>query len=167
MRSLSNDVSTIAAVRAAFGLVVALLVAAPGFAQSGGISGFVKDPQQAVVTGAAVAAVNAATGARTTTVTDGTGRYSFASLPPGTYLIEVQAGGFEIAKRPGLVLAAAASITHDFVLAIAGGAETIVVTAEGTASQGYRVKSVTSPGSLAAAPLLDQPHTINVLPNDL
>ena len=72
-------------------LVVAVVTAAPvaTFAQTfrGGINGSVTDPSGAVVPGAAVEAVDAATGVSHKTITTTDGVYVFQDLPLGAYTV--------------------------------------------------------------------------------
>ncbi len=66
-------------------------------AQSGttGISGTVTDQNGAVVPGATVKLTNAATGFNRSVTTNTDGKFNFASIPPATYRIEVQADKFK------------------------------------------------------------------------
>lgn len=66
-------------------------------AQSGtsAINGTVQDQQGAVVPGATVRLANPKTGFTRDTTTTEDGRYSFPSIPPGTYQIEVTASNFK------------------------------------------------------------------------
>jgi iron complex outermembrane receptor protein len=145
---------------------VLMLAAAPLFAQSGAIAGVVRDPQQAVIPGAEVAAINQRSSARTSTTTDGQGRYVFSGLTPGTYIVEVQARGFQPTTSPPIAIAGGA-VTRDFALALAGAAEEITVTAPAGPDRGYRVGAVGSIGPLGPATLLDTPYTVSVLPSEL
>ncbi|QYO66673.1 TonB-dependent receptor [Leptolyngbya sp. 7M] len=78
-----------------------ILFASTTFAQSGttSVSGTVTDQNGAVVAGATVVMTNAATGLSRTVVTNEVGRYSFASVQPATYRIEVTASGFKKAQN--------------------------------------------------------------------
>src|SRR5258708_2139818 len=80
------------------------LFAAAVFAQSdrGTITGEVSDPASAVVPNAKVVAKNTATGAVAETVTTGTGNYTLASLPAGSYELSVEAPGFKKVTQSGL-----------------------------------------------------------------
>lgn len=66
-------------------------------AQSGTstINGVVQDQQGAVIPGAAVKLTNPATGFTRDTTTTDDGRYSFPTIPPGTYQIEVTVSNFK------------------------------------------------------------------------
>jgi hypothetical protein len=113
-------------------LLVALLVALPSAAQeqSGSIQGTVKDPQGAVLPGATVDARNPATGANTTVTTNADGVYRFPALPPGTYEVSATLSGFNAGKPLPVILELGKTLNIDLVLALAGVAEAVTVTAE-------------------------------------
>ena len=69
-------------------------------ADTGQITGVVKDPDQAVVSGSQVTLTNQQTKARTTAVTDSQGAYTFSSLQPGAYVVEADAQGFQAERQP-------------------------------------------------------------------
>jgi hypothetical protein len=72
---------------------------------SSNVSGTVTDSTGAVISGAAVAIREIATGAVRTTSTDSTGRYQISSLPVGVYELRVTKPGFSAETRTGLHLA--------------------------------------------------------------
>jgi iron complex outermembrane recepter protein len=153
--------------RSVVGLVcTVVLFALPVSAQFRGLTGVVKDPQQAVVVGAQVILKSPRSATRATTVTDGTGRYGFPAPAAGRYVVEVHAKGFQIASEE-IALGAGEGATRDFVLALAGEAESVTVTAPGSVARGYRVDTVSSLGPLGSASLLDTPYTISILPSEL
>src|SRR5436305_11049921 len=121
-----------------------VLASRPGGAQRGGIAGVVRDPQMAVVSAAEVSATAARTAVVTTALTDAQGRYTFAALPPGSYLVDVHARGFDVATSEAIAVTAGGTATRDFVLTVEGRTESVTVT--GGVNQGYRVAAVTSPG---------------------
>src|SRR5580658_9335302 len=86
------------------------LLTLPAFAQpaadTGQISGAVKDPDQALVSGSRVVATNQQTKAKTTAVTDAQGVYTFPSLQPGAYVVEVDAANFKTSESPELQVVA-------------------------------------------------------------
>src|SRR5215472_2394387 len=88
---------------------LALLLAGPaayGQVISASVNGAVLDPGGAVVPNAKIRAKNTATNLEVTTQTDGDGRYTFPSLPPGgPYSIIVEAAGFNTEERAGITLA--------------------------------------------------------------
>src|SRR5262245_17021836 len=85
-------------------LVAVMALPAPAAAQSGSISGIVRDPQQAVVPGAEVVLRNSRSAGAPTAVTDSMGRYAFTALQPGTYVVEVYLSGFEVQSSPAIML---------------------------------------------------------------
>src|SRR5438046_76191 len=60
----------------------------------GTVSGTVSDPTDAHVAAAAVTALNMGTGVTTATLTNASGVYVFASLPPGKYKVTAEHPGF-------------------------------------------------------------------------
>ena len=62
---------------------------------SGSLSGVVSDPSTAPVMGARVTLIDADRSTRAEIKTDGSGRYLFRSLSPGSYLLDVEAEGFD------------------------------------------------------------------------
>jgi hypothetical protein len=117
-----------------FALAVALLTAAPGFAQSvGSISGTVLDDTRAGVPGAVVIARNEGTGAAREVVTDGVGRYAMPLLPIGTYTVSASMSGFQTQQRSRVVLEVQASLTLDFVLQISSLETEVTVTSQAVA----------------------------------
>jgi iron complex outermembrane receptor protein len=170
--SESRSISVRAAVRprrlsASIRLCSALVLvsAQAAFAQSM-ISGVVTDPQSAVVPNARVALLADQTEVRTTR-SDAQGRYRFDAVAPGRYVVAVSAPGFQTATTPEITVTAGQGATRNVALAVAGTTETVTVEGVRAADRGYRVGSVSSLGILGAAPILDTPYTVNVLPSDL
>ena len=62
-------------------------------------SGEFRDTQKAAVPGATVVVRNTATGVERTIVTDASGNFAAASLPPGPYQVEVSLPGAESTAR--------------------------------------------------------------------
>ena len=84
------------------GLVsVVLLLAGGMLAQetTGGLTGQVKDPTGAVVSGAKVTLTAPTLVGTKSFTTDSSGNYRFANLPPGSYTLTVTATGFSTDKR--------------------------------------------------------------------
>src|SRR2546421_2757162 len=94
------------------GLVVflcALVFAASGWAQTGAssIRGMVKDPSDALVSGATVTLTSLETNAVRSMVTSSSGTFSFELVPVGDYEIRVEANGFrKLVIRPVRALVA-------------------------------------------------------------
>ncbi|MGB2714586.1 MAG: carboxypeptidase-like regulatory domain-containing protein [Vicinamibacterales bacterium] len=118
---------------------VALMVvaAAPAFAQidRATISGTVKDASGGVVPGVTVTVTNTATQQPRSTVTDGTGFYTFPNLQPGRYDVSAELQGFKKNNRTGVQLDAAATINIDFGLEAGSLTEEVTVTAEASIMQ--------------------------------
>ena len=60
----------------------------------GTITGTAADPTGAVIVGASVSVVNVETNVGQDTITNSTGYFEVNNLNPGTYRIQVSAGGF-------------------------------------------------------------------------
>lgn len=86
--------------------LVALCLPSLGQVLRGSISGTVKDPQGAVVTGAQVKATEAGTGTVHTTATDNSGLFHFSLIPAGTYKVEVTKQGFKTAVQSSVQVTA-------------------------------------------------------------
>src|SRR4051794_20663388 len=83
-------------------LMLAGTSAAQGI-QTGTIRGMVKDQQERAVPGATITATSAALLGPRSTVTDGQGRYSIPSLPPGSYRVSFELSGFATVTRTTVV----------------------------------------------------------------
>ena len=75
-------------------------------ADQGSVAGTVTKATGDAVAGATVTATNTANGTQFSASSDEGGRYLLPSLPPGTYDISVQLGGFQIFRQAGLSIAA-------------------------------------------------------------
>jgi hypothetical protein len=94
------------------------------------LRGIVKDPNGAVVPGAAIKATQIATGASRETRTNEDGAYVLTNLAPGEYEVSVEAKGFtKKASRSPVVLNVGQNVTLDVALEIALG-ETVTVELE-------------------------------------
>src|SRR5262249_12197889 len=110
-------------------LVGASAVPAAAQIDSGQISGFVRDAQQAALPGATVTIANEATGTKRSTVTNSTGYYVLPDIPVGSYAVTVELLGFKKFLKPGVRLTAASQIAVDADLELGSIEETITVTA--------------------------------------
>ena len=101
-------------------LLAVLIVAIPGWtADTGSMSGTVRDRTGAVISGALLTATNTAQRFETKTSTDVKGFYRFPSLAVGRYDLEIEAAGFQSLRRVGLVIDADAAVTEDVILDVA------------------------------------------------
>src|SRR5215831_3423020 len=71
---------------------------------SGTLVGNATDATGAVVPKASVTATNESTGVTRTTLTDDSGYFTLAQLPPGEYRVAVTAEGFKKSEVSGIVL---------------------------------------------------------------
>src|SRR5215472_11984720 len=110
-------------------LSLALLLCPAAFSQSitATLQGRVTDKSGAVVAQATVTATNTDTGFFRSATSDGNGEYSIASLPVGTYKVEVKAGTFQPRTR-SIPLTVGQSATLDFTLAPGKIEENVSVT---------------------------------------
>ena len=97
----------------------------------GVITGTVTDPAHAVVANASISAKNVDTGATYETKTTNSGDYSIILLPPGTYVVTVEAPGFEKFVGTGTQVLVGNTARIDVKLTV--GAVTESVTVDATA----------------------------------
>lgn len=98
-------------------LTSALFYSGLSYAQSTGtISGSVSDTTGAVIPGATVTITQTSTNAKRTLTTDSSGRYTAGLLALGNYDVQVQASGFQLNEKTGILLEAAGSLDVDFSL---------------------------------------------------
>ena len=135
-------------------------------ANSGRITGVVRDPDQAVVVGTQVVLTSQPAKVQITAVTNGQGVFTFSSLQPGGYVVEVNAKGFQQSVSRELKVAAGQTVNADVALALAGTTQTVNVSA-GTVENAYRVDHVNAAGPLGTTPILDLPYAINVISRQL
>ncbi|MGB6544728.1 MAG: TonB-dependent receptor [Candidatus Acidiferrales bacterium] len=117
----------------------ALLVSAcTVFAQTGGtgsIQGTVSDPSGAVVSGAAVEAVNNATGTKTDTVTTDAGVFVIPQVLPGTYTVTVTASGFQTLKQEHVIVDALQTVSLNPKLQVGAATQYVTVSSQPTMLQ--------------------------------
>ncbi len=121
-----------AALRTIFVLVAASLAQQSAFAQttSAQVTGVVSDPSGAPVPAAAVRITNVDTAEQRSSTTIETGNYTFVSLVPGRYRLDVEKGGFRTVSRLGITLNVNQAARIDFTLEIGQVSDSISVTAE-------------------------------------
>jgi hypothetical protein len=94
------------------------------------IVGLVADPSGAAVAGAAVTILSTETGSKRSTATDEAGRFGFPQLKPGSYILRVEAAGFE-PQTSGSVSSSLGQIqTVNFTLKLAGAKTEVNITDE-------------------------------------
>lgn len=121
-----------AAVRILCPVLVLLLAltAARVFGQgiSATLVGTVKDPSGALVPSATVTVTNAATGLKQTATVNGAAEFRIGNLPVGTYVLEVEAKGFQKYVENGILLTVDQTLNVDVVLTVGTQVETVDVT---------------------------------------
>ena len=100
-------------------------------ANSGVITGVVKDQSGAVVAGATVRAINKGTGVERKTTTSDSGAYELPQMVPGDYRVEVDVKGFAKFTADPVTVSVLQRTTLDPDLRPAGSTEQVTVTAEG------------------------------------
>jgi len=93
------------------------------------VSGQVVDPSGLGVTGAHVKLVDIDRDTTTIAATNNSGLYTFASVRPGRYRLEVNAAGFRMVNVTGLTLNVQDHIEQNFRLQIGSVAESVTVEA--------------------------------------
>jgi hypothetical protein len=113
-------------------LVLALCGIAMAQQETGQISGVVKDPSGAVISGATVVVKSLNTGAERTATTEATGVYVVTNLLPGKYSITASQKGFAAAKQQA-ELFVGGKLSADFSLQV--GSSSTVIEVAGAAEQ--------------------------------
>ena len=113
-------------------LLLTLIGTVPSLAQvnSASLTGLILDPNGAAVGSATVKAKNKATNVEQSVKTDGSGYYTFASLPVGTYTLSVETQGFKRAVREEVDLEVGQRARLDFNLEVGAVSEAVLVTAD-------------------------------------
>jgi hypothetical protein len=107
-------------------LLTTVSIAAQGQA-GGGVKGVAKDEQGAVVPGVTVSATSESAPGLHRTVTDRTGQFRLADLPPGEYEITAELNGFATFKRPSVVVRAGRTVDVDVTMKVGAIGETVEV----------------------------------------
>ena len=94
---------------------------------TGDLRVIVSDPQGQPVPNASVTARDTARGIERVATGNGEGQYSFLSLPPGSYVVTVNAQGFGKANAPDVVITVGGSLELPISLTVASTTETVEV----------------------------------------
>lgn len=121
-----------------FLLIVA--VSAPAQSISGNISGIVTDSAGSVIPGASVKLINEQTGSSRDGVSDGSGRFTFASVQPGSYTVKIERDGFQTLERRNNSLTASDNLVLGEMQLTAGKVSEIVT----VASSGQMIETQSS-----------------------
>lgn len=112
-------------------LLLVSLAANSAFAQleTATVSGQVVDPSGLSITGAQVKLVDIDRDTTTSTATNPSGLYTFPSVRPGRYRIEVTVAGFKVVNVTGLTVNVQDHLEQNFRLQVGSVAESVTVTA--------------------------------------
>jgi hypothetical protein len=118
--------------RACLILLVLSMTAMSAWAQqTGTLAGVVRDAQGAVLPGVTVTATSdALIGGSRSTPTGEAGGYQLIGLPPGTYVIAYELGGFTPLNRQGVIIQVAQVTRLDVVLSLGTIQETVTVSGD-------------------------------------
>src|SRR5262245_48614306 len=105
------------------------------FAQNASLVGNVRDPQNAVVTSAAVTLTNTETKISQSTQTDQEGTFQFSVVRPGLYSLRVTSAGFKTWEKGDVILAVDQRGRVDPVLELGDASTLVTVAAEVSAIQ--------------------------------
>src|SRR5262245_20807189 len=142
----------------AVGLLCLILFAAGNvFAQTsnGQVGGVVQDQTKALIPGVSVTLTNTETGVATEQVTNESGAYNFASVPPGTYRLGATLPGFKTSITNGVLVGTAAQVRLDMTLEVGTVDSTVEVTE--SAAQVMTESSASVGDQLSAQRTLDLP----------
>jgi hypothetical protein len=112
---LYSTVTSTACVLLCF-LFATLVAHAQGVGSSGEITGTVTDASGAVLLKATVNVIDTQTGLKRAVVTNSTGQFRVAGLPPATYDVSAELAGFATGIRRGVTVAVGQTVISDFQL---------------------------------------------------
>ena len=127
-----------------------------GQADTGAISGTVRDASGGVVPDASVTAKNLATSAERTAQTDSTGGYTVPGLAPGTYEVSISKSSFATSTLRAEV-SVGSHVTLDAQIAVTGVSTTVEVVAAAGAeinTQSQEVSQLVTPAQIEQLPSL-------------
>ncbi|HQU94221.1 MAG TPA: carboxypeptidase-like regulatory domain-containing protein, partial [Pyrinomonadaceae bacterium] len=136
-------------------LLVTSVITLNTFAQTGtsSVAGTVTDAQGKVVSGATVTLTNPAKNFSRTQTTNESGAYSFNSIPPDTYVIEVTATGFKktvvnevqalVAKPTDANIQLEVGAVTEAVTVTSGGVESLVNTQDASLGNNFESRQIT------------------------
>jgi hypothetical protein len=116
--------------RVLFAILLLLPVALFSQAYFGTVSGEITDPDGAVVPGANVLLKDQAKGFAFNAKTDSSGRYLFASVPPGVYTVSVEMQGFQKEVRTDIRVDVTQNATANLRLKVATTTQSIEVSSQ-------------------------------------
>lgn len=111
--------------------LILVLFSVPGRTQTtfGSVAGTIIDASGAAVPNARVTITNEATNIQQHVLTNSSGVFNLPDVQPGTYDVQVDATGFQLQKRTGIVLYAHNTVNVDMTLAVGQTQTTVQVSA--------------------------------------
>ena len=103
------------------------------------VSGQVVDPSGLSITGAKVKLVDIDRDTTTSTATNPSGLYTFPSVRPGRYRMEVTVAGFKVVNVTGLTVNVQDHLEQNFKLAVGSVSESVTVEG-GAPLSGHRIR---------------------------
>lgn len=91
------------------------------------LAGRITDPANALIVDAKVAAISAGTNIRYEDITNGSGEYHLANLPPASYRLEIEKSGFKKLIKPDVVLHVQDALRIDLQMLLGDVSETVMV----------------------------------------
>jgi hypothetical protein len=117
-------------------------------AANGSLSGTLRDPSGALVSGAALTLRNTALQSEFKATSDGAGFYSFPTIPVGHYDLTIVASGFKTEKKKNITVDTDAALKLDIALHLGQRFETVTVTAKEAATEAQVDTVATNLGEL-------------------
>ncbi len=130
MKRLSLVVLAVLVAVATLGLTIPSHVFAQSASSTASLSGTISDSSGARVAQATVKLTCPEKGITRTFTTGAAGDFTFALLPAASYLLEVDAKGFQTTKQTGIVLQVGDAVTEDIPMKVIGNTEQVTVTEE-------------------------------------
>src|SRR5262249_17049439 len=113
----------------------------------GSVVGNVRDASQAVVVGAVVRLTNTETQQSRESLTNDVGGYNFATVPPGTYDLNIRKEGFPPSTQKGIAVTANNTLRLDATLTVGSVTESVTVGAAASPLQTDRAEVASNVGS--------------------
>ncbi|MFY9554163.1 MAG: carboxypeptidase regulatory-like domain-containing protein [Blastocatellia bacterium] len=132
LRKMKSIAYTAALLMISASLLPAFTTSILAQSSKGIIVGTVTDPSGAVVDGATIKITNKATNVARETKTLTEGGFRIDAVDPGSYKVEVSAGGFKTISRDNVIVEAAQATTTDFALEVGAQTEVVNVNADST-----------------------------------
>ncbi len=101
-----------------------------GQAVSARLEGIIQDQSKGVIPGVTVTVTNSGTGVAYEAVSNESGRYIFANLPPGTYTLSISQQGFKRLTLRDILLQIGDAKTQDLTLAVGEVSENVTVASD-------------------------------------